>query len=381
MHAFTDDEPPSTFPPNVRPSAAPDSQRCVVAIRPCGEDLGWPAISAQRPVVGPSLEQADAPVGVLAQSRSEDAPCCAATHDEDVEAHGPRIRRGRYPGRVTALDILSPRTRTWFERAFAEPTPAQLLGWPAIASGDHVLIQAPDGLGKDARCVPGRHRSAQRDARGRPAPSLRLAAQGAELRHRAEPAKPARRTRLEALGRGAHGGHACGGAAPNAADPSGHPHHHARVAVPAPHLAGTRDASRDRDRDPRRGARSRRHEARRASGALARATRAPRRRSFPAPWALGDPATDGGDRSLRRRIGPRDPARRRGRPQGAGPPGRRSGRGHARAAVDGRALCPAARRRGRDGRRRRTVEPVDLALDLPRDPRPRQSSTARRSSS
>ena len=238
-----------------------------------------------------------------------------------------------------------------------------------------------DGLGQDARCVPGRHRPAQRDARGRPAPSLRLAAQGAELRHRAEPAKPARRARLEALGRGAHGGHACGGAAPNAADPSRHPHHHARVAVPAPHLAGTRDASRDRDRDPRRGARSRRHEARRASGAVARATRAPGRRSLPAPRALGDPAADGGDRSVRRRIGPRDPARRRGRPQGAGPPGRRSGRGHARAAVDGRALCPAARGRGRDGRWRRALEPVDLAVDLPRDPRPRQSSTARRSSS
>ena len=49
---------------------------------------------------------------------------------------------------MTALDILSPRTRIWFERAFAEPTPAQLLGWPAIASGDHVLIQAPTGSGK-----------------------------------------------------------------------------------------------------------------------------------------------------------------------------------------------------------------------------------------
>ncbi len=230
------------------------------------------------------------------------------------------------------------------------------------------------GLGEDARCVPGRHRPAQRDARGRPAPALRLAAQGAELRHRAEPAKPARRARLEALGRGAHRGHACRGAAPNAADPSGHPHHHARVAVPAPHLAGTRDASRDRDRDPRRGARGRRHEARRAPGAVARATRAPRRRSLPAPRALGDAAADGGDRAVRRRLGPRDPARRRGRPQGAGPPGRRSGRGHARAAVDGRALRAAARGRGRDGRRRRAVEPVDLAVDLPGDPRARQAA-------
>src|SRR2546426_4003977 len=39
-------------------------------------------------------------------------------------------------------------TRTWFERAFAAPTPAQVLGWPAIASGEHVLIQAPTGSGK-----------------------------------------------------------------------------------------------------------------------------------------------------------------------------------------------------------------------------------------
>src|SRR5438093_306425 len=43
---------------------------------------------------------------------------------------------------------FSPATRTWFERAFAAPTPAQELGWPAIASGEHVLIQAPTGSGK-----------------------------------------------------------------------------------------------------------------------------------------------------------------------------------------------------------------------------------------
>src|SRR4029079_6234400 len=53
-----------------------------------------------------------------------------------------------YPGRMTALDVLSHRTRTWFERAFEAPTPAQELGWPAIASGEHVLIQAPTGSGK-----------------------------------------------------------------------------------------------------------------------------------------------------------------------------------------------------------------------------------------
>ncbi|CAN5632925.1 DEAD/DEAH box helicase [soil metagenome] len=36
----------------------------------------------------------------------------------------------------------------WFERAFAAPTPAQAAGWPAIARGGHVLIQAPTGSGK-----------------------------------------------------------------------------------------------------------------------------------------------------------------------------------------------------------------------------------------
>jgi ATP-dependent Lhr-like helicase len=49
---------------------------------------------------------------------------------------------------MAALDVLSRKSRTWFERAFETPTPAQELGWPAIASGGHVLIQAPTGSGK-----------------------------------------------------------------------------------------------------------------------------------------------------------------------------------------------------------------------------------------
>src|SRR5947209_14330688 len=49
---------------------------------------------------------------------------------------------------VSALDVFSPATREWFERAFDAPTPAQTLGWPAIASGGHVLVQAPTGSGK-----------------------------------------------------------------------------------------------------------------------------------------------------------------------------------------------------------------------------------------
>src|ERR671911_1969997 len=49
---------------------------------------------------------------------------------------------------MDALAVFSPETRRWFERAFAHPTPAQALGWPAIAKGGHVLIQAPTGSGK-----------------------------------------------------------------------------------------------------------------------------------------------------------------------------------------------------------------------------------------
>ena len=49
---------------------------------------------------------------------------------------------------MDALEAFSPRTRKWFERAFAGPTPAQELGWPAIAKGGNVLIQAPTGSGK-----------------------------------------------------------------------------------------------------------------------------------------------------------------------------------------------------------------------------------------
>src|SRR5437660_1182225 len=46
------------------------------------------------------------------------------------------------------LDVFRPETRAWFEGNFAAPTPAQEQGWPAIARGGNVLIQAPTGSGK-----------------------------------------------------------------------------------------------------------------------------------------------------------------------------------------------------------------------------------------
>src|SRR6266540_3364199 len=56
--------------------------------------------------------------------------------------------RIQYPGVMDALGVFSSATRAWFEQAFDEPTPAQTLGWPAIASCEHTLIQAPTGSGK-----------------------------------------------------------------------------------------------------------------------------------------------------------------------------------------------------------------------------------------
>jgi ATP-dependent Lhr-like helicase len=47
-----------------------------------------------------------------------------------------------------ALEAFSPVTRDWFRSAFPAPTPAQIQAWPAIASGEHVLISAPTGSGK-----------------------------------------------------------------------------------------------------------------------------------------------------------------------------------------------------------------------------------------
>src|SRR6266404_9728834 len=46
------------------------------------------------------------------------------------------------------LDQFSLPVREWFRTTFAEPTPAQAEGWPAIAAGEHALILAPTGSGK-----------------------------------------------------------------------------------------------------------------------------------------------------------------------------------------------------------------------------------------
>ncbi len=49
---------------------------------------------------------------------------------------------------MSVLELFTKATREWFAEAFPEPTPAQDLGWAAIAEGTHTLIHAPTGSGK-----------------------------------------------------------------------------------------------------------------------------------------------------------------------------------------------------------------------------------------
>src|SRR5215213_3571128 len=56
--------------------------------------------------------------------------------------------RNVYGSMTDPLAHFTPQVREWFGRAFAEPTAAQAQAWPAIASGEHVLISAPTGSGK-----------------------------------------------------------------------------------------------------------------------------------------------------------------------------------------------------------------------------------------
>src|SRR4051812_26869105 len=47
-----------------------------------------------------------------------------------------------------ALDGFLPAVAAWFRETFGDPTPPQIEGWPAIASGKNTLIFAPTGSGK-----------------------------------------------------------------------------------------------------------------------------------------------------------------------------------------------------------------------------------------
>ena len=44
--------------------------------------------------------------------------------------------------------MFDPLVQEWFREQFGEPTAPQVQGWPAIHSGQDVLISAPTGSGK-----------------------------------------------------------------------------------------------------------------------------------------------------------------------------------------------------------------------------------------
>jgi ATP-dependent helicase Lhr and Lhr-like helicase len=49
---------------------------------------------------------------------------------------------------MNALDSFHPAVAAWFSRTFDAPTEAQTRAWPALESGEHVLVAAPTGSGK-----------------------------------------------------------------------------------------------------------------------------------------------------------------------------------------------------------------------------------------
>ena len=287
----------------------------------------------------------------------------------------------RVGSRMDPLSVFSPATRAWFERAFDAPTPAQMQGWPAIASGEHVLIQAPTGSGKTLTAFLSAIDRLNRHARRGAAAALRLAAEGVELRHRAQPARPARRPRVEVEGWRSDRRHAAEGAPRASEGAAGHPDHDARVALPDAHLAGARVAARRRDADPRRGARDCRQ---RSAVRISRCQSSACKRSSTRPiQRIGLSATQRPleeiGRFVSRRAADRD--RRCGDAEGARPRGGRAGRGHARA----RARRRRSRSPCRPTARRWTAAPSTARTRSGRRSIPRccgsSRSTARRSSS
>src|SRR3954451_9783034 len=79
-------------------------------------------------------------------ARPDDVPLA---HRAGCGSPHPIGHRPSLPSKATVpLSSFTPVVRDWFERSFEAPTPAQEQAWPAIATGEHVLISAPTGSGK-----------------------------------------------------------------------------------------------------------------------------------------------------------------------------------------------------------------------------------------
>ena len=171
--------------------------------------------------------------------------------------------RATGPDAETVLGRFSPATRAWFGQAFAAATPAQLGAWDAISSGQHALVVAPTGSGKTlAAFLWALDRVA---AAPRPDdPRLRcrvlyvspLKALAVDVERNLRSPLTGIRRESGRLGMpepdvtvGVRSGDTPADERRRFAHPPArHPHHHARVAVPAAHLAGARVAARRRPR-------------------------------------------------------------------------------------------------------------------------------------
>ena len=189
---------------------------------------------------------------------------------EEPGKRSPRVALENAAVSRDGLAGFHPPVRDWFRGSFAAPTPAQKKGWPPISPGGRRCCCA-DRLGQDARRVPGGDRrlmfAPEPPKKERCRVALRLAAEGARGRRRAQPARAARghrggrrtrgRTASPARRRRPHRRHPAAERARIAPHAARHPHHDARVALSAAHIAGAREMLRDgrdgdRRRDPRR---------------------------------------------------------------------------------------------------------------------------------
>ena len=52
---------------------------------------------------------------------------------------------------MSVLDLFHPVIAHWFASEIGEPTEIQRKAWQEIASGSHVLLTAPTGIGENGR--------------------------------------------------------------------------------------------------------------------------------------------------------------------------------------------------------------------------------------
>ena len=146
-----------------------------------------------------------------------------------------------------------PRVRDWFASAFEAPTAAQEQAWPAIATGEHVLISAPTGSGKTLaaflwaldRLVAEPRPSDERRTRLVYVSPLKALSYDIERNLRAPLRGHRRRPDASRIRTGDTPQRERAAMLRAAA---GHPDHDARVAVPDADVAGARDPRRRRAR-------------------------------------------------------------------------------------------------------------------------------------